>query len=174
MSTTDAPNPAEAHPQSVDFAPLALIGAIILPGLGHALRGEVHRGIAAAIGVLTLFLGGLLVGGVDVVDSKEDQYWFFGQALVGPLAFGVDHYHQNYLKVIDERSGREVRRTAYPTEGRDPAGRPIVGGNPPNTKSVTKLNELGMLTCCLAGMMNLIVIIDAGWPTRRRTAGGGS
>lgn len=174
MSTTDAPNPAEAHPQSVDFAPLALIGAIILPGLGHALRGEVHRGIAAAIGVLTLFLGGLLVGGVDVVDSKEDQYWFFGQALVGPLAFGVDHYHQNYLKVIDERTGREVRRTAYPTEGRDPAGRPIVGGNPPNTKSVTKLNELGMLTCCLAGMMNLIVIIDAGWPTRRRTAGGGS
>lgn len=168
MSTPDTSTSTESTRQEVEFAPLALVGAVLFPGAGHALRGESKRGFAAGVGVLGLFFGGLLIGGVDSVDSKEDQFWFLGQALVGPIAFGIDHYHQNHLKVIDERSGREVRRTAYPNEGRDAAGRPIVGGTPPNTKSVTKLNELGMMTCCLAGMMNLIVIIDAGWPTRRR------
>ena len=109
---------------------------------------------------------------IDVVDSKEDKFWFIGQALVGPIAFGVDYYHQNHLKVVDTKAGRQVRRTAYPTEGRDAAtGKPVPGGNPPNTKSVSKINELGMLSCCLAGMLNLIVVIDAGWPTRRKTGG---
>ena len=113
-----------------------------------------------------------MVGGIDVVDSKEDKFWFIGQALVGPIAFGVDYYHQNHLKVVDTKMGRQVRRTAYPTEGRDPAtGKPVPGGKPPNTKSVSKINELGMLSCCLAGMLNLIVVIDAGWPTRRKTGG---
>jgi len=174
-TSTSAGSPAEAQ---VDLHVPALIAAAVLPGLGHVVRGERSRGIAAFAGVMTLFLTGLLAGGIDVIDRKEDKFWFMGQALVGPITFGLDWYHQNHLKVVDV-AGRRPRgqtaaptRSAYPEEGRDArSGTPIAGGKPPNTKSIGKVNEIGMLSCTLAGMLNLIIIIDAGFPTRRRTAG---
>lgn len=153
--------------------PVAGVCAILFPGLGHLYLGEAKRGLYAGLGVLMLFVGGIMVGGIDVIDSKEDRYWFFGQALVGPLPFALDWYHQNKLKVraIDEHGRFIGFRTAYPWEGRDPAtGNAIPHGTPPNTKSVTKMNELGTLSTALAGMLNLIIIIDAAFPTRRRPA----
>lgn len=164
------------------FNPLALIAAIALPGLGHIVRGEKTRGLCAGAGILSLFLGGIFIGGIDVVDSREDRAWFFGQALVGPLAFGVDYLHQNHFKVretvaLRRDDGSTVTgtrlRSARPDEGRAPDGTPIPGGSPPNRKSLGRVNELGTLYATIAGMVNLIVIIDAGFPSprpRRRTS----
>ena len=42
----------------------------ILPGLGHASLGDRRRGLLVGGGVLGLFLGGLLIGGLDVVDRR--------------------------------------------------------------------------------------------------------
>jgi len=163
MPTTDT---------STGFNPIALLGALAIPGLGHALGGDRKRGLCVGVGVLGLFFSGILVGGIDTIDSKEDRIWFFGQALVGPIAFGVDYLHQNHFKVIDPLT--KQRRSAYPTEGRDPAtGQATPGGTPPNRKSVGKMNEIGTLFSTIAGMVNLIAIIDAGFPSsraRRRVA----
>ncbi|MFO0830412.1 MAG: DUF6677 family protein [Phycisphaerales bacterium] len=148
----------------VGFHPTALLAACVFPGAGHFVRGERSRAIAVCVGVMGLFLGGMLVGGIDVIDSREDRPWFYAQALVGPVAFGVDWVHQNKLKVDD--NGR--LRSAYPDEGRDPAtGKPVKGGTPPKSMSVGRVNELGMLMAGLAGMVNLIVILDAGFPSKR-------
>ncbi len=149
------------------FRPLALLAATVLPGLGHVVSGEARRGILAGAGVLGLFFGGILIGGVDVIDAREDTAWFAGQALVGPLAFGVNHLHQTRLKVLDPKT-RQLR-SANPTEGRDPrTAAPIEGGTPPNRRSVGKMNEVGTLYATIAGMLNLIVILDAALPSRRR------
>ncbi len=157
------PVAAAAGPEQFD--PIALVLACVLPGLGHWYLGEKKRAILIASGVLGLFLGGMLIGGIDVVDSKEDTIWFVGEALVGPLAFGADYYHQHQLKVhVRDGQGRDVTRSAYPTEIRNPDGTPGVaapGQNPPNIKSLGRMNELGTLFSTIAGMMNLIVIIDA-------------
>jgi len=159
-----------SDPSPFGFKPLALLAGVALPGLGHAVRGEARRGVLVAAGVLGLFLGGVLIGGIDVIDSKEDRVWFFGQALVGPLAFGIDHIHQSRFKVIDPDTLRP--RSAYPGEGRDPVtGRAVAGGTPPNIKSVGKMNELGTLFATVAGMLNLIAVIDAGFPSNRRRLG---
>lgn len=148
------------------FSPLGLLGACLLPGLGHALTGERSRGLCIGAGVLGLFFTGLLVGGIDTIDSKEDRIWFIGQALVGPLPFGIDHIHQTQFKVIDPTS--KQLRSAYPNEGRDPVTHlAVAGGTPPNTKSISKMNELGTLFSTVAGMINFIVILDAGFPSRR-------
>ncbi len=156
--------PAKPAPSSgpEQFDPIALVLACVLPGLGHWYLGEKKRAILIATGVLGLFLGGMLIGGLDVVDSKEDTIWFVGEALVGPLAFGADYYHQNHLKV--HVAGPQKMRSALPGEIRNPDGTPGVaapGQNPPNTKSLGRMNELGTLFSTIAGMMNLIVIIDA-------------
>jgi hypothetical protein len=171
----------------VEFRPHLGAAALILPGLGHIANGQVKRGIYIGIGVLGLFFSGIFVGGIDVVDKQEDRLWFMAQGLVGPIAFGVDYVHQNHFKVLDVggRSRTPVGRTALPGEIRDPAAKffellppkrsPIANGvptePPPNMKSLAKVNELGTLFCAVAGMMNLIVAIDAMFPRGRRREG---
>lgn len=179
--------------------PVAAIAAFAFPGAGHALLGETRRAILIAAGVLGLFFGGIFIGGVDVVDRKEDFVWFLGQGLVGPIAFGTDYYHQNHLKV---RNPNGSRRSAEPFEVRDPktglaaiarrpetgepvplmtsdgkyildpaTGQPKMGSaasRPPNSKSVGRVNELGTLMSAVAGMLNLICIVDASHRHRAR------
>ena len=167
--------------------PIAALAAAAFPGAGYLVLGQPIRALAAAVGVLGLFFGGLFIGGIDVVDSKEDRIWFFGQAMVGPLAFGVDHLHQTRFKAMgpDLRrpGGPIVLRTGYPGEVRDATTTPpswraatpaeaAAGAGPPNVKSVSRVNEIGTLYATIAGMLNLILILDALLPTRRRGEGG--
>lgn len=159
------------------FQAHALVAAAAFPGAGHMVLGEAKRGFGVAIGVLGLFFGGIFLGGIDVIDSKEDRVWFLGQAFVGPVAFGVDYLHQNHFKVRDPATGK--LRSARPDEGRGDNGAPMpieaaqtpntptVATQPPNRKSIGKVNELGTLFAAIAGMMNLIAIIDAAYPTTR-------
>lgn len=172
--------PAGEHPAPTAHAPerlepVAAVLAIVLPGLGHWYLGEPKRAALIAAGVLGLFFGGMLIGGIDAIDRREDPIWFAGQALVGPLAFGVDYMHQTRFKVIDPETG--ARRTAHPDETRDPAsGRAVEAGpgqGPPNIKSLGRMNELGTLFATIAGMLNLIVILDAAYHARRLAAPAG-
>src|SRR5262245_19326155 len=169
QSTTTPPPPGRGGAPSAThdgFEPMAALLAYAFPGLGHFVLGERARARAIAAGILGLFFGGLLIGGIDAVDRKEDTIWFAGQALVGPLAFGVDYYHQNFLKVDDQVK----LRTANPGETRGPGGRvaqAAPGQPPPNSKSLGRMNELGTLFCTIAGMLNLIVVIDALFHTKR-------
>ncbi|MFA6045747.1 MAG: DUF6677 family protein [Phycisphaerales bacterium] len=150
------------------FRPLGLVAACVLPGLGHIVNGETKRGLCIGAGVLGLFFSGLLIGGIDTIDSREDRVWFFGQALVGPLSFVIDYAHQTHFKVIDPQT--KQLRSAYPGEGRDPKnGYAVTPGMPPNIKSISKMNELGTLFSTVAGMLNFIVVLDAGFPSRRQT-----
>ncbi|MFM9995953.1 MAG: DUF6677 family protein [Phycisphaerales bacterium] len=158
------------------FEPLAGLLAILLPGAGHVVLGERRRGVLIGAGVLGLFLGGMLIGGIDAIDRKEDPIWFIGQAMVGPVAFGVDYYHQEFCKIREPANIQSVHakerysyRSALPTEARDPSGLPAVnapGARPPNSKSLGRMNELGTLFATIAGMLNLIVIIDAFYHAR--------
>lgn len=168
------------------FEPLAGVAALVLPGLGHLVLGQPRRAAGVAIGVLGLFFGGLLLGGIDTIDSREDKLWFYGQALVGPLAFAADWVHQNRFKAwaldYPPSGGRgvEVFRTAYPGEVRvaAPVGSPDLpypslarspqwgdgasfAGPRGAPKAVGKINEVALLACTLAGMMNLVAALDA-------------
>lgn len=191
MSTT-TPSPIPSFHDEPSFNPVALLLAVLVPGAGHAYLGERRRAAMIATGVLGMFVSGLLIGGIDVVDKREDFVWFLGEALVGPIAFGVDAYHQKSIKVVDRTHG--LRRSAHPNEIRDPrTGEPVLvrdlitgaplqivdpktgqvrlsteSDRPPNTKSLGRVNELGTLFCTIAGMLNLICIIDAGTRARRR------
>ena len=150
-----AEQPAKRPPREPErFEPVAGIAAIVVPGAGHVVLGERKRGILVAVGVLGLFLSGLFVGGIDVIDSREDRLWFVGQALVGPIAVAIDRLQQSY-KVAD-RSSPTGTRTRHPDE------------NPVNEKSLAKMNELGTLFCTIAGMLNLIAILDAAFHAPRR------
>ncbi|MBX3404874.1 MAG: hypothetical protein KF699_15800 [Phycisphaeraceae bacterium] len=194
-------DPAAPHAAAADygsrhathFQPVAGVLALLMPGLGHWFLGYRRRGVYIAVGVLAMFATGLLVGGIDAVDRREDFPWFLGQALVGPVAVGVDWVHQSRFKVRDvqglrsaypneyrnPRNGEPVITTLDPADGLPMARLPSPGGDPltaqvvkpawpPNVKSMSRMNELGMLFGTIAGMMNLICVIDASFSRRRR------
>ena len=187
------PPPPGTNTRHVPLQPIAGVLAILLPGLGHWYLGYGRRARLIAAGILGMFAAGVFIGGVDVVDRREDFPWFLGQAFVGPVAFGTDWLHQNHFKVRVPLSG--TVRSAYPNEYRDPStAQPIITtidastglpaarvstgpgpadvktvspAWPPNIKSLGRMNELGTLFCTIAGMMNLICIIDAAFSRRR-------
>lgn len=191
-----------AHDQPDEqLQPLAGLLAFVLPGLGHAYLGEVRRGIFIAAGILGLFFGGILVAGLDAVDSGlyfanrvrafqnkaphaaegGDAIWFAGQMFVGPVAFAVDAVHQYGYKIREPLSsspdGPMKFRPPLPDEARDPNTGTSAGRGPGNVPSyrraMARVGEVGTLACMLAGLLNLIAIIDASWhrPRIRRTGG---
>ncbi len=169
--------PADPSPPD-RFQPVAALLSLVFPGAGHLYLGFTQRALLIAGGVLGLFFGGVLVGGIDSIDANEDRIWFIGQALVGPTAFGVNHINQTFFKgwVLDPRTNRSLLRAPRPGEGiateEFGPGRTrrvlTAGGTPPITKSLGRASELGTLMAALAGMMNLLVMIDAAYSCRRR------
>ena len=114
------------------FDPLCFVLGWLLPGMGHVRIGQRRRGTMVMVGVLLLFFLGILVGGVDVVDRKDDWLWFLPQVLVGPLAMFADYLNQTAVKT------RQL-------------GKP----------GLAAVNEYGTLFVALAGLMNLATMIDA-------------
>ncbi|MDG2423319.1 MAG: hypothetical protein P8M22_05010 [Phycisphaerales bacterium] len=130
--------PVAQSPRSCN--PTAAVLAWAFPGLGHVYLGQRQRGLLIMFGILFLFLVGLLVGGLDAVDLKHDKIWFVGQAFNGPIAFIADFLNQA-----------------------------IIQGKPEEAKlhliGLGHVNALGTLFITLGGLMNLIVILDALYPT---------
>lgn len=132
------------------FRPLGAILGWVFPGLGHIAGGNAKRGFCAMAGVLVLFLGGLLVGGVDCVDRKEDRLWFFGQAGCGPIAFAASYANDALLK--SGEAAPMIEMPSYP-------GQPEVFVS--SYKGLAHANEFGTLFVFLAGLLNICVLLDA-------------
>ena len=115
------------------------IGAAILgwifPGLGHIGLGQKRRGYLIMSGVLFLIVCGVLVGGVDSVDHKNDGLWFIAQVWCGPVVVGIDLINQTWIIPLPE-----ARRAT------------LVG--------LSHVNEIGILFTAMAGLMNFVVILD--------------
>lgn len=142
------------HDSPTQFRPMALALAWIWPGLGHISIGERGRGLRIMAGMLLLFFGGLLIGGIDSVDRREDSLWFLAQAGCGPLAFAADGANTMLLK-----SGRIGTLLPAP----QPYNQKVAGPGVSDRRGLAHPNEFGTLFIALAGLMNVAVILDAGF-----------
>lgn len=136
--------------ETTPIQPVAAIAGWVFPGLGHIVNGNIRRGIAAMAGVLLLFVTGVLVGGVDAIDRKEDGLWFIGQAACGPIAFAADWANTAYLK-----SGSAAPMIPLPPSVLNPQPQASA------FKGLAHANEFGTFLAFLAGLMNACVILDA-------------
>ena len=133
-------------------SPLVALASWVVPGSGYLLIGERSRGLTVGLTVIALFILGILIGGIRVVeaprdltrplDAVMDRPWFVGQVLAGPIG------------LITARIG-----AAHAT------------GSDPWTVSHSRINEIGTLYTAVAGMLNLLAIIDS---AHRATRGGGN
>ena len=130
------------------FTPTAAVLAWLWPGLGHISLGQRKRGVLVMFGVLWLFVGGVLIGGIDSVDRRDDPLWFLAQSLCGPIALAVDWTNQRWLKQVP----------ADPVELESRLDR----------KGLGHVNEMGTLFSALGGLMNLVAILDVLYVPARR------
>ncbi|MEM8781769.1 MAG: DUF6677 family protein [Planctomycetota bacterium] len=139
-----APKAAAARRARRSAAGLNLAAAVLgwaLPGLGHLALGHTARGLVLAATIGSLWLGGLLIGGISVIDRRDHPAWFIGQMMVAP-AWVVDRYHDHLRQTWNRRVGTEahIDRGYVPAHG--------------------KPEEQGTLYTALAGLLNLLAIID--------------
>jgi hypothetical protein len=135
-------------------APVVALVGWLLPGAGCWLVRQRARSLTVGISIIGLFILGLLIGGMRVVEAPEtenrgplqivlDKPWFVGQVLAGPMA------------LASAALGKPAAESGRP-EG--------------VYMSHSRMNEIGTLYTAVAGMLNLLAIIDA---TSRAVQGGG-
>lgn len=152
------------------FNPLAGVFALVIPGLGHLFLGQFRRAALIATGILGLFFGGLLIGGIDAIDKEEDTLWFIGQSPVGVLTFATNYIHQTQYKGVDHNRRNAPRRMAGPDESINAQGIITPSGTPAAQRSLSRVHDMGVLFTVVAGLLNVLAAIDAGFPPRNRKA----
>lgn len=120
-------------------APVVGIATWLVPGSGYLLLGQFARGLTIGLTVLTLFVLGVLIGGVHVVDPPT-------------FTRGANHV------------GEVLQKPAY-------IGQFLTGAigiyagkvGPAQPASHSRVSDIGTLYTAVAGMLNLMAIIDASY-----------
>ena len=139
--------------QTPMWNPIAAVAAWLLPGLGHYLLGERRRAVILAVTVGSVWLAGLLIGGIGVVNRVKHPAWFLGQMLVAPsvaVNFGRQFIDENHLMPVPDSPNPCDHAIYEPSFGH--------------------VYEQGILYTALAGLLNLLVIMDVVYrhPRHRR------
>jgi hypothetical protein len=125
--------------------PLVALAGWLIPGAGYWLIGQRVRAITVGVTILVLFTLGILIAGMRVVQAPDmsgpgstlqrvlQRPWFIGQVLSGPVGL-ISAY-------ISEQLSQSPTYRAVEAKAR--------------------LAEIGTLYTAVAGMLNLLTIIDA-------------
>src|SRR3954464_7073400 len=120
--------------------PIVALATWVVPGSGYWLIGQRSRALTVGITIVMLFIFGLLIGGMKVVEAPPGVFtnpsnaiaqkpWFVGQILAGPITLIASS----------------------------------IGQNAGYFASHSRVNEIGTLYTAVAGMLNLLAIIDAAY-----------
>jgi Family of unknown function (DUF6677) len=117
----------------------AAVAGWLVPGLGHWVLGQRKRAVILAVTIVSLWLAGWLISGVSGFDRHDHFAWFLGQSLIAP-SIGVEWWHERI---------KPPRGTPDPNDT-DVAYEPSYG----------RVSEQGILYTALAGLLNLLAIMD--------------
>lgn len=137
-------------------APLIALAGWLLPGLGYFLIGEKKRAYVAGIAILLTFMMGLFIGGVRVIDvpgfdhnnqkrtGPRDTQWRLSSEPVAEVMNKPWYIAQSMVGPLN------IGATAWSlsTDAR---------------QSSARIFDIGTLYTAVAGMLNLLVIIDAAY-----------
>lgn len=111
---------------------LAIALGWLIPGAGHWLIGQRQRAIIFIIAIHLLFLGGVLLGGVRVLNRPRQPVWNYSQFMAGwPMLVG-----------------NAIKNQEFGPKATHPLGfAPLI-------------QDVATAYCGLAGMLNLLVLVD--------------
>jgi hypothetical protein len=118
-----------AEPKALYVMIVGLVGWCV-PGAGHIMLGERTRGTIIFFAIVALFVAGMYIGSIGVIDAANARPWYFGQMLTSPL-----------VSMLARMNPTVGGLPAYPSYGR-----PF---------------EIGQIYTTIAGLLNLLCIINA-------------
>lgn len=161
-------------------APLVAFAAWLLPGLGYWLLGQRSRALTVGLSVISLFVGGLLIGGVRLLEvpgwgdhglpllvlpARDGSETTAETAPAGERPSGwvmqvhpIDEIRNKPWYIAQILNGPLDLVASW---GSVMASRVDSSGNPLGYRSHARTNELGVLFTAVAGMLNLLAIIDS-------------
>lgn len=155
--------------------PLVAFTGWLLPGAGYWLLGQRARALTIGISIVTLYVAGLLIGGVRLIEVPG--YGDHGL----PLVVSGDRLVETDPTSSDDRPRAlsshpldEIRNKPWyiaqvlvgpinliASWGSVVASKVTAAGTTSGFRSHARTNELGVLYTAVAGMLNLLAIIDA-------------
>jgi hypothetical protein len=170
--------------------PLVALAGWVVPGSGYLLLGQRGRGLSIGITIVVLFLMGVLIAGVRVIEvpgydpatgqrqlypvvnpqtgrivdrewsllvsplsEVRDKPWSVPQVLTGPIAI-ISGAWSVWAAGEDPKTVKT-----------DPADNSPIPGSGTAYGAIThaRINEIGSLYLSVAGLLNLMAIIDSTW-----------
>jgi hypothetical protein len=139
-------------------SPVVALAGWLVPGLGYWLIGERWRGVVAGVTIVLMFLAGVLIAGVRVIDVpgyRSDG----SKAYVSVRGARAWALRANFLGTLMQKPW------AIP---QSMAGLPALAGGVVSVsvsdrfdRTRARVGEIGTLYTAVAGMLNLVVLIDA-------------
>ncbi len=109
--------------------------AWVIPGAGHFLIKERKRAVIIFVTLTALFLSGLYIGSISVVNHVNSRLWFLPQILYSPA---VGLLSQKVQAGFTDDNGNHMEYNCY--------GRPC---------------DIGQIYTGVAGLLNLLCILSA-------------
>ncbi len=114
---------------------IVALAAWVIPGAGHFLIHERKRAFIIFVTITALFLSGLYIGSIGVVNHVNSKPWFLGQIFYSPAVGILSQKVQNgYI----DKDGNRMDYDSY--------GRPC---------------DVGQIYTGVAGLLNLLCILSA-------------
>jgi hypothetical protein len=134
--------------------PVIALAAWFLPGLGYLLIGERWRGVVAGLTIVALFVLGILIGGVRVIDVPG--YDFDGNRRRTPAGWQLRS--EPFAAVMSKPFYVPQILAGLPTIGSTIWSLEVSGTV---QKTRARLGDIGTLYTAVAGMLNLLILIDS-------------
>jgi hypothetical protein len=167
------PSPTIANPPP---PPVVALASWLLPGFGYLLLGQRKRAFTVGITILLLLVLGLLIGGVRVMevpgygeDGRRIMLDSYGRRSARSGSDAVWALRASPMAELREKpwsipqvltGPAALASMAWSVWAASPENGPG-GTEAPAATSHSRVNEIGVLYTAVAGMLNLLAIIDA-------------
>jgi hypothetical protein len=162
--------------------PVVAIAGWLLPGAGYWLLGQRGRALTVGITILSLFVLGLLIAGIRVLEIPG--YDISGQrVMVGLYDDAQQRIGSRWIMTAEPLSEIRNKPWSVPQVLTGPISilaavwsihesiAPVNSPEPRAEQSHARINEIGSLYLSIAGLLNLMVIIDAAHRAGQRNRG---
>jgi len=141
-------------------APLVALSGWLLPGLGYLLIGERKRGLIAGITIIATFLAGILIGGVRVIDVPGFDNNGQMKTVVMPDGDRAATLRVAPLQEVMNKPWYIAQLLMGPTNLIATWGS-LAAATAGHKQSTARIFDIGTLYTAVAGMLNLLALIDA-------------
>lgn len=143
---------------------LIVVGAAawLVPGAGHYILKEKRRAAVILVAILLTFLVGLYVGSIGVVDSINAKPWYAAQVMNSPAVILLGNHVANAYQTARMEARSQARM------GRDASGQAMAQAY----LVFGRASEIGQIYTSVAGLLNLLCIVNAIYVAHQRSVAG--